>query len=424
MDLYEYQGKRLFAEAGIPVARARLATSIAEAREVAREIGLPLVVKAQVLGGGRGKAGGVRMAADEMQLVAAARDILEMTIQDRPVAALLVEEAVAIERELYLAVTLDRHLRCPVLLFSVRGGVDIEEVARAEPQALLSAPIDPLTGVGDDQVELVVSAATAGMEGGVAQALGAGVGGAKAPGASVDDAQALGASLGDVVRRVWELYRSKDATLVEINPLVVCAGSRVLALDAKVSLDDNAEYRHPEMEERRGAQDERERRAAEAGVKYVSLDGDVGVLGNGAGLVMSTLDLIAGAGGRPANFCDVGGGAQAQQVAAALAVILSDARVRAVLVNIFGGLTRGDEVARGLLDALAAAGATLPVVVRLDGNQAEQGRALIAAAELANVVAAADADEAVERVVAAVNGGVAGPGPGSAGAGGPLGGRA
>jgi succinyl-CoA synthetase beta subunit len=391
MDLYEYQGKRLFAEAGIPVARSRLATSIAEAREVAREIGLPLVVKAQVLSGGRGKAGGVRMAADEMQLVAAARDILEMTIQGRPVAGLLVEEAVAIERELYLAVTLDRHLRRPVLLFSVRGGMDIEEVTREEPQALLSAPIDPLTGVGDDQVAVIVGAATAGMQAG--------------------DAQALGTSLTEVIRRVWELYRSKDATLVEINPLVVCAGSRVLALDAKVSLDDNALYRHPELDEWRGAQDARERRAAEAGVKYVSLDGDVGVLGNGAGLVMSTLDLIAGAGGRPANFCDVGGGAQAQQVAAALTVILSDSRVRAVLVNIFGGLTRGDEVARGLLDALTASGATLPVVVRLDGTQAEQGRALIAAAELANVVAAADADEAVERVVAAVNGGVAVPGP-------------
>ena len=391
MDLYEYQGKRLFAEAGIPVARSRLATSIAEAREVAREIGLPLVVKAQVLSGGRGKAGGVRMAADEMQLVAAARDILEMTIQGRPVAGLLVEEAVAIERELYLAVTLDRHLRRPVLLFSVRGGMDIEEVTREEPQALLSAPIDPLTGVGDDQVAVIVGAATAGMQAG--------------------DAQALGTSLTEVIRRVWELYRSKDATLVEINPLVVCAGSRVLALDAKVSLDDNALYRHPELDEWRGAQDARERRAAEAGVKYVSLDGDVGVLGNGAGLVMSTLDLIAGAGGRPANFCDVGGGAQAQQVAAALTVILSDSRVRAVLVNIFGGLTRGDEVARGLLDALTASGATLPVVVRLDGTQAEQGRALIAAAELANVVAAADADEAGERVVAAVNGGVAVPGP-------------
>jgi len=405
MDLYEYQGKRLFAEAGIPVARSRLATSIAEAREVAREIGLPLVVKAQVLSGGRGKAGGVRMAADEMQLVAAARDILEMAIQGRRVAALLVEEAVAIERELYLAVTLDRHRRCPLLLFSTRGGMDIEEVAREEPQALLSAPIDPLTGVRDDQVERVVDAATAGVEGG--------------------DARALGESLTEVVRRVWELYRSKDATLVEINPLVVCASGQVLALDAKVSLDDNALYRHSGMEEWRGVEDERERRAAEAGVKYVSLDGDVGVLGNGAGLVMSTLDLIAGAGGRPANFCDVGGGARAQQVVAALAVVLSDTRVRAVLVNIFGGLTRGDEVARGLLDGLAAAGATLPVVVRLDGNQAEQGRALIAAAELANVAAAADVDDAVERVVAAVNGGVAVPGPAAhGGSAGPPGGLA
>ena len=408
MDLFEYQGKRLFAEAGIPVARSRLATSIAEAREMAREIGLPLVVKAQVLSGGRGKAGGVRMAADEMQLVAAARDVLEMTIQGRRVTALLVEEAVAIERELYLAVTLDRHRRCPLLLFSAHGGMDIEEVAREEPQALLSAPIDPLTGVRDDQVELVVDAATAGLPAG--------------------DAQALGKSLADMLRRVWEFYRSKDATLVEINPLVVCAGGRVLALDAKVSLDDNALYRHPEMEEWRDAGDERERRAAEAGVRYVSLDGDVGVLGNGAGLVMSTLDLIAGAGGRPANFCDVGGGARAQQVAAALAIVLSDTRVRAVLVNIFGGLTRGDEVARGLLDALAAAGATLPVVVRLDGNQAQQGRELIAAAELANVVAAADVDDAVERVVAAVDGGVAVPGPAghgpAGGAAGPPGERA
>lgn len=391
MDLYEHQGKRLFAEAGIAVARSRLATSIAEAREVAREIGLPVVVKAQVLSGGRGKAGGVRMAADEMQLVAAARDILEMTIQGRRVAGLLVEEAVPVERELYLAVTLDRHRRCPLLLFSLRGGVDIEEVAREEPQALLSAPIDPLTGVGDDQVELVVKAATAGM-----------------PAA---DAQALGKNLADMVHRVWEMYRIKDATLVEINPLVVCAGSRVLALDAKVSLDDNALFRHPEMAEWRGAEDERELAAAEAGVRYVSLDGDVGVLGNGAGLVMSTLDLIAGAGGRPANFCDVGGGARARQVAAALAVVLTDTRVRAVLVNIFGGLTRGDEVAYGVLDALEAAGATLPVVVRLDGNRAEEGCALIDAVELANVTVAADVDDAVERVVAAVNGGTVVPGP-------------
>ena len=387
MDLFEYQGKQLFAAAGIPVLPSRVADSVEEAERLAPQLGFPLAVKAQVLAGGRGKAGGVRVVSDAAALRQAAAAILSLTIKDKPVRALLLEQGARVVRELYLAVTLDRGAKRPLLIFSTRGGMDIEAVAAQEPGALLRRHIDPLAGLGVDQVAAALAAARLGEE-------------------------TLDAQLADLLARLWALYRDRDATLLEVNPLAVVAGQdgqRLVALDAKVTIDDNALYRQPELAALRPDEDERERRAREAGVTYLTLDGDIGVLGNGAGLVMSTLDLIGAAGGRAADFCDVGGGARAERIAAALDVITSDARLRALLINIFGGITRGDEVARGVLAWRERATARLPLVVRLDGSNAREGRRILAAAALEGMSATQDALEAVELVVAAAHP-AAGPG--------------
>jgi len=387
MDLFEYQGKQLFAAAGIPVLPSRVADSVEEAERLAPQLGFPLAVKAQVLAGGRGKAGGVRVVSDAAALRQAAAAILSLTIKDKPVRALLLEQGARVVRELYLAVTLDRGAKRPLLIFSTRGGMDIEAVAAQEPGALLRRHIDPLAGLGVDQVAAALAAARLGEE-------------------------TLDAQLADLLARLWALYRDRDATLLEVNPLAVVAGQdgqRLVALDAKVTIDDNALYRQPELAALRPDEDERERRAREAGVTYLTLDGDIGVLGNGAGLVMSTLDLIGAAGGRAADFCDVGGGARAERIAAALDVITSDARLRALLINIFGGITRGDEVARGVLAWRERATARLPLVVRLDGSNAREGRRIFAAAALEGMSATQDALEAVELVVAAAHP-AAGPG--------------
>ena len=387
MDLFEYQGKQLFAAAGIPVLPSRVADSVEEAERLAPQLGFPLAVKAQVLAGGRGKAGGVRVVSDAAALRQAAAAILSLTIKDKPVRALLLEQGARVVRELYLAVTLDRGAKRPLLIFSTRGGMDIEAVAAQEPGALLRRHIDPLAGLGVDQVAAALAAARLGEE-------------------------TLDAQLADLLARLWALYRDRDATLLEVNPLAVVAGQdgqRLVALDAKVTIDDNALYRQSELAALRPDEDERERRAREAGVTYLTLDGDIGVLGNGAGLVMSTLDLIGAAGGRAADFCDVGGGARAERIAAALDVITSDARLRALLINIFGGITRGDEVARGVLAWRERATARLPLVVRLDGSNAREGRRILAAAALEGMSATQDALEAVELVVAAAHP-AAGPG--------------
>lgn len=402
MDLYEYQGKELFAAAGIPVARSWLAHDVDEAVLLAQAAGYPLVVKAQVLTGGRGKAGGVKVVGSAVELRAAVDSIIGMTIKGHVVHSVLLEQAVQIEREFYLAITLDRRSRRPLLLFSTRGGMDVEQVAAETPQALLKVPIDGLIGLQEFQIgRLLRLAAAPGTQQAAADEL-----------LTADVRRQLAA----VVRQLWRLYQERDALLVEINPLVVArsaapAGAsqpaapsqddalQVLALDAKVSLDGNALYRQPDLAAMNVVDDEREARAKQAGLNYVTLDGEVGVIGNGAGLVMSTLDLIAAAGGRAANFCDIGGGAKAAQIAAALDIIASNEGVRSVLVTIFGGITRADEVARGLLDGLEQSGVSLPIVVRLDGTMASEGRALIAAAGKANVTAAATADEAVELAV-------------------------
>jgi succinyl-CoA synthetase beta subunit len=414
MDLFEYQGKRLFAEAGLPVAASWLAREPAEARRVAEREAMPLAVKAQVLSGGRGKAGGIAVVRSADECEAEARRILGLTIRGKPVSAVLIERGVDIAHEFYLAITLSRRERCPLLLFSDRGGVDVEEVGRSAPASLLRTPIDPLVGLLDYQIRDVVAAAgLRGKDPGWARPADTAEGRVGAsPSAELD------AQLRTVVRGLWALYRDRDATLAEVNPLVVTRGGDVICLDSKVTIDDDALYRQDDLASlsKEGLaspskpDDRRERRAVEMGITYVSLGGDVGVIGNGAGLVMSTLDLIEAAGGRAADFCDVGGGAQAAAFEAALRIIFADARVRAVLVNIFGGITRGDEVARGLLSALQGAGmrpstapggaTQAPVIVRLAGNGAAEGRALLAAAGLPGVEAVDDVDSAVARVVA------------------------
>jgi len=382
MDLFEYQGKQLFSAGGIPVARSWMVHPQGpDPLEVADSLGLPLVVKAQVLTGGRGKAGGVRVARSRDELTRDVAEIMAMTIGGKRVVGVLLEEAVEFERELYFALAVDRAAKRPLLLFSVRGGVDIEAVARDEPQALVRRHIDPLTGLHDTQVEGLVD--WAGLSG------------------------ALADELADLVRNAWRLFCAHDATLVEINPLCVTTSGRLVALDAKVTLDGNAAFRHPEWATYETDADDRERRAAAAGINYVSLDGNVGVLGNGAGMVMSTLDLIAEAGGAAANFLDVGGGAREARIAAALDLILADDRVRALCVTIFGGITRCDEVAKALVNVLAAKGAAvagLPVVVRLDGNGAAEGRRIVAQAALPGVQTAETVWQAVQAAVAAAAG--------------------
>ena len=356
---------------------SRLARDKEEAERAAGELGFPLAVKAQVLSGGRGKAGGVRVVRSRQELGEAAAAILGLTIKGKPVRAVLLEQGASVLRELYLAITLDRHIKSPLVIFSTRGGVDIEQVAADDPAALLRLPLNAASETCDDACRSVVAAAALG-----------------APG--LDD------QLADMVRRLWALYRDCDASLVEVNPLAVVDGPlRLVALDAKVTIDDSALYRQPELAAQRPDEDERERAAREAGVTYLSLDGDVGVLGNGAGLVMSTLDMIGAAGGTAADFCDIGGGARAERIAAALDIITSDDRVRALLVNIFGGITRGDEVARGVLAWEADTSTDLPLVVRLDGNNAAEGLQLLADAGLDGLVVTQSAQEAVEAAVSA-----------------------
>ena len=384
MDLLEHQGKALFAAAGLPVPAGVPAGTADEAAAVADDLGLPVAVKAQVRVGGRGKAGGVRVCRTRDEVTAAADEILRMSIGGRPVEGVLVEQGVAIATESYLAFVLSRHHRCPVLMFAAEGGVDVETLARTRPDALLTVPVDPLLGLCDYQVRDVVAAAST------------------AAGATAATAEQLAA----VVRGLWRLYRERDATLVEVNPLVVTEAGDVVCLDSKVTVDDSALWRQPDLAGLGPAPDERERRAREAGLSYITLDGDIGVIGNGAGLVMSTLDQLAAAGGRSANFCDVGGGASAEAVALALELILSGAGVRALAVNIFGGITRGDLVARGLTQALreTPAAAGVPVFVRLEGTAAAEGRALLAEAGLADVRLAGDVGELV-RLACAAGGG-------------------
>jgi succinyl-CoA synthetase beta subunit len=376
MDLYEYQGKQLFARFGIPVSEGKLATTPEEARAAAEALGAQVVVKAQVLVGGRGKAGGIQLADSPEEAEARARDILGMDIRGHVVRAIWIEKASDIAREYYLSVTFDRGEKKPLFIFTTQGGVDIEEVAERDPDALARLHIDPLVGFQPFQARWLVF--TAGLK-------------------DPDEQKQVLA----IVGRLYEAFVSSDAMLCEINPLIVTPDGEVKALDSKFTVDDNALYRHPDIAEMRDpeAGDPQERLAREKGVTYVKLDGEIGILGNGAGLVMSTLDVIDQVGGSPANFCDLGGGGGAEGVVDALEVITADPQVKAILFNIFGGITRGDEVARGILEALDRMTIDLPIVVRLDGTNAAEGRAMLAEAAPPNLYVEETMLSAAERVV-------------------------
>jgi succinyl-CoA synthetase beta subunit len=355
VDLYEHQGKELFARFGIPVSEGRVATSPEEARAAAAELGGAVVVKAQVLTGGRGKAGGVRLAVGPDEAEQTAREILGLDIRGHVVRRLWIERASEIAKEYYLSVTFDRGARAPLLMFTTRGGVDIEQVAAETPEALVRVHVDPLEGYRAHHGRRLVH--------------GAGV---------VDPGEQR--QIAAIVEQLYRCFSGSDAMLCEVNPLIVTPEGAVVALDAKVTVDDSALPRQPELAALRdtSAADPLEAFAREKGVTYVKLDGDVGILGNGAGLAMSTVDVVVVAGGRPANFCDLGGGGSAEGVVDALEVIARDAQVRSILFNIFGGLTRCDEVARGILTALERVEIAVPLVVRLDGTNAEEGRRVLA----------------------------------------------
>jgi succinyl-CoA synthetase beta subunit len=376
MDLYEYQGKQLFARFGIPVSEGRLATTKEEARAAAEELGSRVVVKAQVLTGGRGKAGGIKLAGSPDEAEARAAEILGMNIRGHTVRRVWVEQASDIAKEYYLSVTFDRGEKKPLFMFTTQGGVDIEEVAESSPEALARLHVDPLVGFQPYQARWLCF--TAGVSD------------------PAEQKQVI-----SLVARLYETFVGCDAMLCEINPLIVTAEGEVKALDSKFTVDDNAFFRHPDIAEMRDleADDPQERLAREKGVTYVKLEGDIGILGNGAGLVMSTLDVIAQAGGSAANFCDLGGGGDAEGVVDALEVITSDPQVKGILFNIFGGITRCDEVARGILEALSRMSIELPIVVRLDGTNAGEGRAMLMEAAPPNLRVEDTMLSAAERVV-------------------------
>jgi succinyl-CoA synthetase beta subunit len=375
MDLLEYQGKQLFARHGIPVPAGEPARTVEEAVAAAERIGYPCAIKAQVQVGGRGKLGGIKLADDSSQAREHAEAILGMDIKGLTVRELWIEGASTIEAEYYASFVFDRSAKAVLAMLSTRGGMDIEEVSEQTPEAIASLHIDPLIGFQPFHGRRLA------FESGV----------------DADLVRPVGAFL----ERLYSAFVGEDATLMEVNPLIVTPERTLVALDAKVTLDGNSLYRHPENAELRdlSSEDPQERMAKDRDLTYVKLDGNIGILGNGAGLVMSTLDVVAQHGGAPANFLDAGGGSKAEAITAAVEVITSDPNVRAVLFNIFGGITRCDEVARGLIQAFEQIEPTIPFVVRLDGTNGEEGRALLAAAALPNVHAASTMDEAAARVV-------------------------
>jgi succinyl-CoA synthetase beta subunit len=376
MDLYEYQGKELFRRVGIPVGDGRLATTPGEARQAAEVLGGPVVVKAQVLTGGRGKAGGVKLAKTAHEAEEHAKNIIGLDIKGHVVKRLWIEQASDIAKEYYLSLTFDRGVKKPLFMFTTQGGIDIEQVAAETPEALVRLHVDPLEGFNPWQARRLV--------------YGAGV---------VDPSEQK--QIAKIIGQLYDAFVRFDAMLCEVNPLIVTPDGTVKALDSKFTVDDNALYRHPDIAEMRDedAADPLEALARAKHVTYVKLDGEVGVCGNGAGLTMSTVDVVTFAGGRPANFCDLGGGGDAQGVVDALSVITQDPQVKAVFFNIFGGITRCDEVARGILQALDEMKLELPMVVRLDGTNAEEGRRILAEAAPANLHVSPTMLEAARRAV-------------------------
>ncbi len=375
MDLLEYQGKQVFARHDVPVPSGRHAQTVDEAAAAADDIGYPCVIKAQVQIGGRGKAGGIKLARDHGEAREHAQAILGMDIRGLTVHELWVEGASDIASEYYASVVFDRSAKAPLVMLSTKGGMDIEEVAETDPGAIARLHVDPLLGFQEFHGRRLAFEAAV----------------------DPDVVRPVGAMLG----KLYEVFTKEEATLVEVNPLIVTPERQVKALDAKVTLDDNALFRHPDNAELRdpSREDPQERMAKERGLTYVKLDGDIGILGNGAGLVMSTLDVVAQAGGSPANFLDAGGGSKAEAITSAVEVILSNPNVKAVLFNIFGGITRCDEVARGLIEAFDQINPSVPFVVRLDGTNDVEGRKLLAEASLPNVFTESTMDGAAQKVV-------------------------
>jgi len=373
MKLHEYQSKQIFSKYGIPIPKGRVAASAYEAKEIAEELRGRVVIKSQVLVGGRGKAGGIRLAKTPEEAESVAAQILAMEIKGLPVRKVLVDEAANIEQEIYFGITNDRAARKPVMMASAAGGVDIEEVARETPDKIIKVHIDPLLGLRDYQARDIA--------------------------AGIDLPREHWRTFGDIARGLWRAYLENDATLAEINPLVITSENHLIAVDGKMLIDDNALFRHPELAEMRDLDVEAasEIEARKYGLSFIKLEGNIGCMVNGAGLAMTTMDIIKLFGGEPANFLDIGGGAGADKVAAALRIILADPNVKAVLFNVFGGITRGDEVARGVLAALEEVKTTVPMVVRLVGTNAEEGRRLLAAA---NMETAETLAEAAKKAVA------------------------
>jgi succinyl-CoA synthetase beta subunit len=361
MDLLEYQGKQLFSKHGVPVPEGRPATSVPQAVDAADELGYPVVVKAQVLIGGRGKAGGIKLAKDRHEVEQHAQAILGMDIRGFTVHELYIEKASDIAEEYYAAIVFDRGAKAPMAMLSRMGGMDVEEIAETDPNAIVRIHVDPLIGFQDFHGRRLA------FDSGIA----------------ADVIRPVGALLS----KLYDTFIAEDAMLVEVNPLLVTGDRQVVALDAKVTVDGNALFRHKDTAEFRseGNEDPQEKMAKERGLTFVKLDGNIGILGNGAGLVMSTLDVVAQAGGSPANFLDAGGGSKADAIVNAVEVILSNPAVTAVLFNIFGGITRCDEVANGLVTAFGQLEPKVPFVVRLDGTNDEEGRRILAEAALPNV---------------------------------------
>ncbi|MFL5871419.1 MAG: ADP-forming succinate--CoA ligase subunit beta [Solirubrobacterales bacterium] len=375
MDLLEYQGKQLFAKHGVPVPEGRHATTIDDAVAAANEIGYPCVVKAQVAIGGRGKAGGIKVAKDEAEARAHATAILGMDIRGFTVHDLWIERASEIASEYYASIILDRSAKKLLAIVSRMGGMDVEEVAESDPDALVRRHIEPNGGLSRQFGEQL------------------------AIDAGIDDD--VTGQVAETMTRLDEVVLAEDATLIEVNPLIVTNDRRVVALDSKATIDGNSLFRHPELAELtdKSAEDPQEAMAKEKGLTYVKLGGNIGILGNGAGLCMATLDVVAQAGGRPANFLDAGGGSKAEAIVDALEVITSDPNVDAILFNIFGGITRCDEIAKGIIEASKQIEINVPLVVRLDGTNSEEGLALLADANLPNLDQEKTMLGAAERVV-------------------------
>lgn len=382
MDLFEYQGKQYFARFGIPVSPGDVALTVDDAVEVAERVGYPVVVKAQVQVGGRGKAGGIKLADSTDEVRTHAGNILGMDIKGHVVERLWIEKASDIDEEYYASFTLDRAAKKHLLMLSAQGGVEIEAVAEADPDAIVKLHIDPVDGLSTD------AARQAAVD-------------AKIPERALD-------GTADILVKLYRCFTEGDCDLAEINPLILKPTGEVHALDAKVTLDSNAAFRHPQWEEYSATEvlDEREQLAKSKGLQYIGLEGSVGIIANGAGLAMSTLDVVNQVGGSAANFLDIGGGANADVMASALEVINSDESVQAIFINIFGGITRGEEVAKGVVEAMGRVELRAPIVIRLDGTNAEEGRKILADAGLPadKLISKPTMLEAANAAVAIANG--------------------